>query len=107
MQRSRQKGRNKSAARAARKAAPREPVHAALAELTGLTALMVLHRVVREHKWLARRSRWRVERGKTHRSGASIARAWRAQWWGWIEPLRLSASRRATAPGLVVGLAPT
>ena len=90
-------GRKHNLAQAARKAgpaAPAEPAHAALADLTAAVAPAVLHRVVREHKWLAPSIALALaDRGRTTAaSRASIARSLGAllRWWGWIEPLHLS-----------------
>jgi 16S rRNA (cytosine967-C5)-methyltransferase len=90
-------GRKRNLALAARRsgpAVPAEPAHAALAELTAAIAPAVLHRVVREHKWLAPSIALALaDRGRTTAaSRASIARSLGAllRWWGWIEPLHLS-----------------
>jgi 16S rRNA (cytosine967-C5)-methyltransferase len=90
-------GRKHNLAQAARKSgpvAPAEPAHAALAELTAAVAPAVLHRVVREHKWLAPSIALSLaDRGRTTiASRAAIARSLGAllRWWGWIEPLHLS-----------------
>ena len=73
---------------------PAEPAYATLAELTAAVAPTVLHRVVREHKWLAPSTALAMrDRGKTSAaSRASIARSLGAllRWWGWIEPLHLT-----------------
>jgi 16S rRNA (cytosine967-C5)-methyltransferase len=70
-----------------------EPAHTSLAELTAAIAPAVLHRVVREHKWLAPSiSLALADRGRIAlASRASIARSLSAllRWWGWIEPLHL------------------
>jgi 16S rRNA (cytosine967-C5)-methyltransferase len=73
---------------------PREPAYATLAELIASVAPTVVHRVVREHKWLAPATADALrDRGKTSAATrASIARSLGAlvRWWGWIAPLHLS-----------------
>ncbi len=85
-------GRKRNAAREGR-ARPAEPAHGSLADLTAAIAPAVLHRVVREQKWLAPSIALALaDRGKTTAaSRASIARSLGAllRWWGWIEPLHL------------------
>ncbi len=69
------------------------PAHVALAELTAAIAPEVLHRVLREHKWLAPSIALALrDRGRTSTLWrASVARSLGAllRWWGWIEPLRI------------------
>ncbi len=86
-------GRARNARRGPRDPSAAEPAHVALADLTAAIAPEVLHRVLREHKWLAPsialalRSRARtsaVWRASIGRSLSALVR-----WWGWIEPLRL------------------
>ena len=87
-------GQKRGKSRGKRHEPPAEPAHATLAELTAAVAPTVLHRVVREHKWLAHSTADAMrERGKTSATTrASMARSLGAllRWWGWIEPLHLS-----------------
>jgi 16S rRNA (cytosine967-C5)-methyltransferase len=88
----RQRG-EKSGPRTASPARSGEPAHLVLAELTAAIAPEVLHRVLREHKWLApsiaaalrdRSKTSAVWRASINRSLSAVLR-----WWGWIEPLHL------------------
>jgi 16S rRNA (cytosine967-C5)-methyltransferase len=86
-------GRARLGRRQPRNPSAAEPAHIALADLTAAIAPEVLHRVLREHKWLA------PSIALSLRSRAKTSAVWRAsigrslsallRWWGWIEPLRL------------------
>jgi 16S rRNA (cytosine967-C5)-methyltransferase len=87
------RGHARGAQRRSSTPAPDGPAHVALAELTAAIAPEVLHRVLREHRWLAPSIALALrDRGKTSALWrASIARSLGAllRWWGWIEPLRI------------------